>query len=74
MTGAYITHDAGATWRMFNLGGTPGFFVFDPIDPKTIYAQTNIWAHVAGLWRSTDAGQTWRLVHPDPASVRASGG
>lgn len=69
MTGAYITHDAGASWRMFNLRGTPGFFVFDPIDPKTIYAQTNIWAHVAGLWRSTDAGQTWRLVHPDPASV-----
>src|SRR5690349_24811194 len=48
MTGAYITHDAGQSWRMFNLRGVVDFFVFDPKDPKTMYA------HATALWRSTD--------------------
>jgi len=38
MTGSYITHDGGKTWRMFNLRGVVNFFVFDPQDPKTMYA------------------------------------
>ena len=38
MTGAYITHDGGRSWRMFNLRGVVSFFVFDPMDPKTMYA------------------------------------
>ncbi len=64
MTGAYITHDGGRSWRMFNLRGTVRFFVFDPIDPKTLYA------YVTGLWRSTDGGETWNLIYPKPAAVR----
>jgi hypothetical protein len=32
MTGAYITHDGGKSWRMFNLRGVAEFFVFDPSD------------------------------------------
>ncbi len=64
MTGAYITHDAGRTWRMFNLRGTVRFFVFDPVDRNTIYAQ------VTGLWRSTDNGATWTLLYPKPAHLR----
>jgi len=63
MTGAYITHDGGHSWRMFNLRGTVRFFAFDPVDPRTIYAG------VTGLWRSTDAGETWSLVWPRPATV-----
>src|SRR5437868_13440217 len=43
MTGSYITHDAGRTWRMFNLRGVVNFFVFDSVDPKTMYA------HATGL-------------------------
>ena len=30
MTGAYITADGGASWRMFNLGSVPTAFAFDP--------------------------------------------
>src|SRR5215467_10204200 len=62
MTGSYITHDGGKSWRMFNLRGVVRFFVFDPIDPKVIYAQAT------GLWRSSDAGESWKLVYPAPRS------
>ena len=64
MTGAYITHDAGRSWRMFNLRGVVRFFVFDPVNPKTLYA------YVTGLWRSTDGGETWNLVYPKPSAIR----
>src|SRR5215510_1535700 len=65
MTGAYITHDGGQSWRMFNLRGVVRFFVFDPLDPKVMYAQAT------GLWRSTDAGETWKLVYPKPAQIKS---
>lgn len=65
MTGSYITHDGGHSWRMFNLRGVTQFFVFDPLDPKVIYAQG------IGLWRSNDSGETWKLVFPDPHSIKS---
>src|ERR1700737_2068997 len=64
MTGAYITHDGGRSWRMFNLRGVVQFFVFDPIDKSVIYAQAN------GLWRSEDQGATWSLIYPKPSSLK----
>jgi len=64
MTGSYITHNGGHTWRMFNLRGVVNFFVFDPLDPKTMYA------HATGLWRSTDGGEQWNLVYPSPSAVK----
>jgi photosystem II stability/assembly factor-like uncharacterized protein len=64
MTGSYITHDGGRTWRMFNLRGVVNFFVFDPLDAKTMYA------HATGLWRSTDGGDHWNLIYPSPSAVK----
>jgi photosystem II stability/assembly factor-like uncharacterized protein len=63
MTGAYLTKDGGKSWRMINLRGVAQFFVFDPSNANTIYIYS------MGLWRSTDAGATWVLVHPNPKSV-----
>jgi photosystem II stability/assembly factor-like uncharacterized protein len=60
MTGAYISLDAGRSWRMFNLRGTVSAFAFDPQDPKTIYAGNG------ALWRSRDTGRTWSMIFPDP--------
>ena len=64
MTGSYISNDGGGSWRMFNLRGRTRFFVFDPGVPDTIYAQG------IGLWRSTNAGASWDLVYPGPASIK----
>src|SRR5450759_4343598 len=58
MTVAYLTHDCGATWRIVNLGDTVQFFVFDPIDPRVIYAKA------LGVFRSADSGQTWARFFP----------
>ena len=58
MTGSYLTHDGGATWRIFNLGETVTFFLFDPIDAKVIYATGY------GVFRSGDAGDTWKRFFP----------
>jgi photosystem II stability/assembly factor-like uncharacterized protein len=63
MTGAYISHDGGQSWRKFNLRGTVSFFTFDPVQPQTIYAGTK------GLWRSTDDGESWKLIWPRPSMV-----
>jgi photosystem II stability/assembly factor-like uncharacterized protein len=65
MTGSYITHDGGKSWRMFNLRGVVEFFVFDPLDRNVIYAQAN------GLWRSHDGGSTWALIYPKPSAVKS---
>jgi len=64
MTGAYITRDGGHHWRMFNLRDVVQFFAFDPTNANTIYAGTK------ALWRSTDAGESWKLVYPKPSSIQ----
>ncbi len=64
MTGSYISHDGGQSWRMFSLRGVVRFFVFDPQDRNVIYAQAD------GLWRSRNGGDTWSLVYPMASSLK----
>ena len=64
MTGSYITHDGGESWRMFNLRQPVRMFAFDPSERRTIYAGA------AELFRSTDNGDTWQLVYPSPKTVK----
>lgn len=64
MGGGYITHNGGINWRMFNLRGAIQFFVFDPLDSNVIYANS------IGLFRSSDRGNTWALVYPQPELVK----
>jgi len=63
MSGAYITHDGGQHWRMFNLLGAARDFAFDPLDRKVMYALT------VGLWRSVDEGVTWEMVLPSAKQI-----
>ena len=60
MTGGYVTADGGASWRMINFGSVPTAFAFDPTTPAVVYAGA------AAVYRSEDAGRTWRMVLPDP--------
>src|SRR5438045_8489484 len=40
MTGAYISHDGGKSWRMFSLRGVVQFFAFAPLDANALCAQS----------------------------------
>ena len=66
MTGAYLTEDGGASWRIVNFGTTIRFFAFDQERPKVVYAQTN------RLWRSEDGGRSWKMIFWKPPAYQAS--
>ena len=61
MTGGYVTSNNGTSWHMFNLNAGVTSVAFDPVDPQVIYATT------AALWKSSDAGRTWKMLFPNPA-------
>jgi hypothetical protein len=63
MGGSFVTYNGGESWRMFNLSEMANFFVFDPVDPNVVYAQTY------ALFRSADKGLTWQLFYPKPGDV-----
>ena len=63
MTGSFVTGNGGKSWRMFNLKGPVHYFVFDPADSNTVYANS------IGLYKSTDRGTTWSLFYPAASDV-----
>jgi photosystem II stability/assembly factor-like uncharacterized protein len=63
MTGAYVTYNGGDSWRMFNLRSPVSYFVFDPSDSNTVYANS------IALFKSSDRGATWAVVYPTEAEI-----
>ena len=74
--GVYRSTDAGRTWTHVGLPNskTIARIVVHPTDPKTAWvaAMGDLWSPNAerGLYRTTDAGATWKLVLSAPAVER----
>ena len=66
--GVYFSADAGNSWRFMGLAdvGQISRVVIDPYDPNTVLvaALGHVWAPnpERGVYRTTDAGQTWKKV------------
>jgi hypothetical protein len=63
MTGSFVTQNGGESWRMFNLRGPVDYFVFDPLDSNTVYANS------IAMFKSSDRGNTWSIFYPPPSLV-----
>jgi photosystem II stability/assembly factor-like uncharacterized protein len=79
-TGVFKSTDGGSTWRPINKGfptfeqqrlGRIGLTVA-PSDPRRLFATVEA-NQQAGLYRSDDAGESWRLINEDArVTMRAS--
>jgi photosystem II stability/assembly factor-like uncharacterized protein len=61
----YRTPDGGDSWTEADTGlaaGSLSSLAVDPFDPRTLYAGT---FSSFGMWKSTDAGDTWSRVELD---------
>ena len=63
MGGSFVTYNGGELWRVFNLSRMVQFFLFDPVDPNVVYANSS------ALFKSTDLGNTWSMIYPKPSDV-----
>jgi photosystem II stability/assembly factor-like uncharacterized protein len=69
-SGLFVSHDRGITWKASTGNGFPSEglgkigLAVAPSDPKRIYAIVD--AKAGGLYRSDDAGTTWRRANADP--------
>jgi len=68
---AYRSRDGGITWKRLPFPGKLDLFAVAPSDPTVLYA----FDFDQALYRSTDAGESWRIVHgPLSQDTRLSGG
>jgi photosystem II stability/assembly factor-like uncharacterized protein len=75
-SGLFVSTDGGSTWRPLTKGlpsaaeglGRIGIAVA-PGDPKRLYAVVEAEAKGEGLYRSDDAGESWRLVNTESRVV-----
>ncbi len=71
--GVYRSTDGGGSWTHVGLDATRAIprIVVHPTDPKTAYvcAAGDLWTPTPdrGLYKTTDGGQTWKLVLAAPA-------
>ena len=78
--GVYRSTDGGGSWAHVGLEGsrTIGRLVVHPANAETAYvaAGGNLWAEGGerGLYKTTDAGKTWKLVLQAPAPMNAAVG
>jgi len=63
MSGSFVTYNGGESWRMFNLRSPINYYVFDPLDSNTVYANS------IALFKSTDKGNTWSVLYPAPDEI-----
>jgi photosystem II stability/assembly factor-like uncharacterized protein len=71
-SGLYKSTDGGTSWRHLTTGlptaeqgvGRIGFCIAQS-DPSRLYATVDAWER-GGIYRSDDAGETWRLINNDP--------
>ncbi len=79
-SGLYKSTDGGSTWRRLTEGlptaeqglGRIGVGIA-PSDPQRMYATVGADGDLGGLYRSDDAGESWRLVHSNPRVWGRSG-
>ncbi len=72
-SGLYKSTDGGETWRRLT-NGLPDFaaglgrigFDVSRSQPRTIYATVDASPGVAGIYRSDDAGESWRRLNGEP--------
>ncbi|PYK70764.1 MAG: hypothetical protein DME42_12045, partial [Verrucomicrobia bacterium] len=75
--GIYRSSDGGSTWQHVGLDNSRaiGRVVVHPKNPETAYAAAlgNVWADGGdrGLFKTTDAGKSWKAVLTGPASQAA---
>jgi photosystem II stability/assembly factor-like uncharacterized protein len=75
--GVYRSSDGGSTWRHVGLENSRaiGRVIVHPKNPETAYvaALGNLWADGGdrGLFKTTDAGKSWKAVLTAPASQTA---
>ncbi len=77
MTGAYISHDGGLSWKIKNLWNVSDDYVFDPLDSGIIYLATRGFSHsedrgsgISMLLKSEDQGNKWKIIYPDINKIK----